>query len=66
MMRKDEVPFHRAVKHYLDRLEQMYAARAKELEPDEIRGLEYVRRDHLRLLSLVASGAAPDKVVRAR
>ena len=47
MMRKDLVPFHRVVEHYLDSLEQVYAARAKELEPDEIRGLEYVRRDHL-------------------
>ena len=28
MMRKDEVPFHSAVKHYLDCLEQMYAAQA--------------------------------------
>ena len=29
MMRKDEVPFHPAVKHYLDRLEQLYTAQAE-------------------------------------
>jgi hypothetical protein len=52
MMRKDEVPFHWTITHYLDRLERRYTAQARKLEPDEILGLEYVRRDHLTVAEL--------------
>jgi hypothetical protein len=66
MMRKDEVPFHPAVKHYLDSLEQKYAAQTEELEPDEVLPLEYVRRDDLRVADLGRErrGAGPLLFVR--
>jgi hypothetical protein len=66
MMRKDEVPFHWAIKHYLYSLEQKYAVQAKELEPDEILPLEYVRRDDLRVADLGRErhGAGPKLFVR--
>ena len=51
-MRKDELPFHPAVKDYLERLEDLYTAQAVELEPDEISDLQYVRRDHLTVAEL--------------
>jgi hypothetical protein len=52
MIRKDEVPFHPAIQHYLYSLEQKYAAQAEESEPDEILPLEYVRRDDFRVADL--------------
>jgi hypothetical protein len=66
MMRKDKVPFHWAIKHYLYSLEQKYAVQAKELEPDEILPLEYVRRDDLRVADLGRErhGAGPKLFVR--
>ena len=66
MMRKDKVPFHWAVTHYLYSLEQKYAAQAKQLEPDEILPLEYVRRDDLRVpdLGRERHGAGPKLFVR--
>jgi len=52
VMRRTEVPFHPAVKDYLERLEQLHTAQAMELEPDEISDLEYVRRDQLTVAEL--------------
>src|SRR5262249_12415398 len=47
MMRKDKVPFHWTIESYLCSLERDYAVQARQSEPDEIVGLEYVRRDDL-------------------
>ena len=60
------MPFHWAIKHYLYSLEQKYAVQAKELEPDEILPLEYVRRDDLRVADLGRErhGAGPKLFVR--
>jgi hypothetical protein len=52
MMRQDEVPFHWTIEHYLNSLEETYAAQAKASEPDEILPLEYARRDDLRVADL--------------
>jgi hypothetical protein len=66
MMRKDKVPFHWTIEHYLYSLEQKYAAQAEKLEPDEIVPLEYVRRDDLRVADLgrARHGAGPKLFVR--
>jgi hypothetical protein len=65
-MRKDVVPFHWTIRHYLHSLEQKYEAQAKGLEPDEISPLEYVRRDELRVADLGRErhGAGPKLFVR--
>jgi hypothetical protein len=65
-MRKDEVPFDPAVKHYLECLEHLYTAQLRELEPDEISELEYVRHDHLAVADLGRKrrGAGPMLFVR--